>query len=201
MTKEMHVSFILDESGSMQSCKDATISGFNEYVQELQKDTETTYTMTFTKFNTTKVETVFSNKPLSEVPFLTQDTFIPDAMTPLYDAIGKVINEVDNTKENVLCVIVSDGQENSSREFTIDSAKSLITEKEKGSWKFMYLGANQDAWQVGHGIGTLSNANFDTSKMASNLRGAGMGTVAFAATNNMDTAMNARKEEYDKSND
>lgn len=147
------VNIVLDETGSMSSCKEATISGFNEYIQTLKNDKKGKILVSLTKFNSGNTEVVYTDKPLSDVQNLTDKTYQPNNGTPLYDAIGKAIAALKNTKHEVLFVIITDGEENASVEYKLDGIKKMITEKEKGGWRFTYLGANQDAWQVGMSMG------------------------------------------------
>ena len=149
------VSFILDESGSMESVKTETISGFNEYIQTIKKNANNIY-MTFAKFNSEHgVEVVYDNKPILDLTELKETQYQPEGMTPLYDAIGQVIRTVekDNAKR-ILFVIQTDGLENASKEYDLLTIKTLMKEKEnKGNWTFVYLGADQDAWGIGKELG------------------------------------------------
>jgi hypothetical protein len=145
------VSFILDETGSMLSCKEATISGFNEYIETL-KQRRGTLRMTLTKFNSSRIEKTYEDKPIGEVEPLNADTYQPDDTTPLYDAIGQTIRGINN-RSNVLCIIMTDGLENASREYKREDIFKMIKEKEDEGWSFVFLGANQDSWATGQALG------------------------------------------------
>ncbi|GAG36894.1 unnamed protein product, partial [marine sediment metagenome] len=93
--KLTYVCFILDETGSMQACKQATISGFNEYIQTLKRAVGVQYLFGLTKFNSTKVEVVYRPKPLPAVEDLTEESYQPDHLTPLLDAVGKTIHVME----------------------------------------------------------------------------------------------------------
>lgn len=159
-----YVNVVLDESGSMESVREATISGFNEYMQGLrktQKETENAeeILVTLTKFNTVRTENLHERVSLADVPDLTRETYVPDAMTPLYDAVGLSLRALErevHTDDRVLFVIVTDGLENSSVEWTLDRVFKAITDREaEGNWTFVYLGANQDAYQEGVALGVV----------------------------------------------
>ena len=82
--------------------------------------------------------------------------FSPSDMTALYDAIGQAINTKKKKEkyDNVVCIILTDGLENSSVEYTLENIKSMTKEMESNhNWKFVYLGANQDAFAVGTKMG------------------------------------------------
>lgn len=160
----IYVNLILDESGSMATCKNAVISGFNEYIESLQKTRKVKYVFTFTKFDSSKIDIVHDSIPIKKVSKLNENTFRPGLLTPLYDAIGKtIISSEKFLKENkeirkTLFVIMTDGEENCSLEFDRNRVFSMIKEKEKEGWTFVYIGANQDSWLVGESIG-LSKGN------------------------------------------
>jgi len=151
------VSFILDETGSMETCKEATISGFNEYIETL-KQRRGTIRMTLMKFDSTKMDIVYEDKAIGDIEPLNEDTYRPGAMTPLYDAIAKTIQDIPEDRDNVLCIIMTDGLENASQEYKREDIFKMIKEKEEQGWSFVFLGANQDSWQTGQSIG-LSQGN------------------------------------------
>jgi len=177
--KKLLVNFILDESGSMTSIKDQTISGFNEYVDSLKPKGKAAH-FTFTKFNSNGTRIVCDNVPAKDVPLLTSSNYCPDALTPLYDAIGESMKAVGKvlSKESldVLCVIMTDGQENCSREFTRSKIFEMIAEKQKEGWTFAYLGANQDSWGEGEKVGIVGSNTLDFSYDSAGV------TRAFAST-------------------
>jgi hypothetical protein len=174
--KKMLVSFILDETGSMFSVKDQTISGFNEYVETLQReDNANDIKFTLTKFNSSKpnnVEIVYDGVKVKDVEPLTDETYRPDSTTPLYDAIGQTISAVDRAKkkkEAALVVIQTDGLENASREYSQRDIFDLIDERKKDGWTFVFLGADQDAYAASAQFGiskgnTRSYSSQDTDK-------------------------------------
>jgi hypothetical protein len=164
-----HIAVVLDRSGSMSLCADDTVGGFNAFVAE-QKKAEGEATMTLTQFDT-EYEIVYDFKNIQDVPKL---TFVPRGNTALLDAIGRTIQTVGHSlelkpeaerPEKVIFVIITDGKENSSREFKKDQINQLIkTQTDVYKWEFVYLGANQDAIQEGSALGVLlTNAlTFDT---------------------------------------
>ena len=91
-----------------------------------------------------------SGVALDDVPELTDQTYLPGGMTALYDAIAEGVRLADNDKtedERVICVIMTDGEENSSRETTEDQVKDIISGQEgRGDWTFLYIGENPDRW-------------------------------------------------------
>lgn len=189
-TKTILVNFVLDETGSMQSCLEPTISGFNEYVQGLQKDKKKKYLFTLTQWDARRFKVVYNSEPIKNVKPLTKETYVPGDMTPLYDAIAKTIIAVDakinneNKKYAVLCVIMTDGHENASREYTLEAVRALIQAKEKMGWTFVYLGANQDAWAVGQTLGLhIGNTmSYDTKKTKGAFRGLAVNTALYASS-------------------
>lgn len=156
------VNFILDESGSMEEIKDSIVSGFNEYIQTLSKDQTVEYRFTLTKFSSSwGIKTPYLDTPLLEVSKMTDKDYEPDGGTPLYDAIGKTIKLVEEkVKKNqpVLVVIMTDGYENDSKEYSQAQIKLLIEAHKEDGWTFAFMGANQDSWLTSKGLG-ISRGN------------------------------------------
>lgn len=152
------VTFVLDRSGSMQSCWDATISGFNEFLRDqIAQPGRTLFSLT--TFNTS-VDVIHKVTDASTIPALDRSNYIPDGMTALYDAVAYTIRNIESKLATMerrpakhLFVIMTDGYENSSKEWTRDKLFDLIKSKEAEGWDFVYLGANQDAYAVGSSIG------------------------------------------------
>jgi uncharacterized protein YegL len=144
------VTILLDRSGSMESIKTQTIEGVNAMIQD-QKLDEGDCWVTLIQFDTEAPnKTVFDGLPIDEVRPLTNASFRPRGGTPLYDAIGLALAQTSRrTRGNAdllrLFVIVTDGFENASRKVTAEEVGRLIADKEEIGWRFIFLGANQDA--------------------------------------------------------
>lgn len=162
---------VLDRSGSMSSIVSDAIGGFNTFIAE-QKALPGDAKLTLVLFDD-KYEVVYSRINLQDVPELTSKVFVPRGMTALYDALGKSINSIgeslsnkSTSPEKVIFVILTDGGENSSLEFSKDKIAEIIKhQQEKYSWEFIFLAANQDAFDVGAGlnINAMNTANFTAS--------------------------------------
>ena len=145
-----HFSVILDRSGSMESIKDSTIKGFAAFIEE-QKTAVGTATISLTKFDD-KIELDYAFKDIKEISGL---DLVPRGSTALLDAIGVTLNSLrtrldemkeEEQPENVIVVIITDGEENSSKEFSYEKIADKISKTtEQDKWKFVFLGANQDA--------------------------------------------------------
>ncbi len=154
------ISFLLDESGSMQGRAGSTMTGFNEYIKTLRKNGENAL-FTFTKFNTERTEIVYKGVPLTSVGELNYTNYNPNHGTPLFDAVGRTIAALDaeyasfpaNKKPAVIVAIMTDGEENSSREFTQQRIAELIAAREKQGWDFIYLGADHNAFKAAENLG------------------------------------------------
>lgn len=151
----LYVTLILDETGSMQSCKGAAIAGFNRYLTSLrQEQAETRFTLTL--FNSSKTEVRYHNAHPAAVSELDVETYRPADTTPLYDAIGRTLGIAKQeaaADAKKLCVILTDGLENASKEFTRKQIFGLIKEFEGQGWRFLYLGADHDVWAAGEDLG------------------------------------------------
>lgn len=159
------INFVLDKSGSMDVIRAATISGFNEFKNGQAREAGTAL-MTLTLFDTA-FRTVVTAAPIGDVLDLTPATYAPDGMTALYDAVAHTMKLTDDYvaahhPDQVLFVIMTDGEENSSREFTRDKVFALIEEKQANAgYDFVYLGANQDSYAAGRSIGIREGRMLD----------------------------------------
>lgn len=139
---------VLDKSGSMQSVKDDAVAGFNRFLDDQQSFGEANLTLCWfdNGFDVAYQGDIKKMKPLAEWP--------NGGMTALTDAIGKAFAAVKDRfsiekPEKVVLAILTDGQENSSREFTKEAVAALISEhQEKYAWDVIFLAADQDAWAV-----------------------------------------------------
>lgn len=149
---------IIDRSGSMESIRTDAEGGFNAFIAD-QRNQPGRCQVSLAQFDD-RYDTVYTNTPIAEVPPL---QIVPRGMTAMLDAIGRTVVDLgaqlaalpaDERPGTVLVCIVTDGLENSSREFTYESVKKLITQQEQVySWTFIYLGADQDAIAQGAQMG------------------------------------------------
>jgi len=152
------ITMVLDRSGSMQSIKDDTIGGFDAFTSE-QRRLPGRCTVSLVQFDNV-YEEVYTGRDLADVPSL---TLVPRGSTAMLDAIGRAVNATgarlaampqDRRPGTVIVGIMTDGLENASREFTYPMVKALIEQQEQVyGWTFMYMGANQDAIEVGASLG------------------------------------------------
>jgi hypothetical protein len=157
-TAHTEIVMLLDRSGSMSSIADDMVGGFNAFMNE-QRSTSPNATVSLYQFDD-GFEQVYADKPLTEVGAL---QLAPRGRTALLDAIARSVAETRSRIEakpaadrpgTVVFGIITDGLENSSKEVTHAAVKKLIERQEEvDEWTFMYLGANQDAIEVGHGLG------------------------------------------------
>lgn len=156
---------IADRSGSMSSLRDDAIGGFNTFLEE-QKAVKGEANLTLVLFDD-QYEVPVERVNIQDVEPLTRDTFVPRGMTAMNDAIGKAIVtlEVSSPKKAIICII-TDGAENSSKEFTSQQIKDKITEVEDKGWQVVFLAANIDAFQAGGSLGVNMNNTFSFAASA-----------------------------------
>jgi len=153
--------FIMDRSGSMETMRNEAVTGFNAFVEE-QKKVPGEANLTLVLFNQA-YEIPYSGKKLADVPPLTDKTYVPAGTTALLDAVGRTIDDLgkrlDGAPESdrptqVIVVVLTDGLENASHDYRNDRIKAMIEHQQsKYSWKFLFLGANQDAFETANGMG------------------------------------------------
>lgn len=167
MEKPTYITLLLDKSQSMEVTKKSTIDGFNKFLSS-QKEDGLNKIVSLYQFNQRRY-TTFENLDLKKVENLNYDAFIPEGSTALNDAIGFTIertNHITKNKDyNIIFVILTDGEENSSRNYdSHDIEKSILKMKER-DWNFIFIGANQDAILSGakYGIDVNSSLTFSQS--------------------------------------
>jgi len=164
---------ILDRSGSMSSIADDAIGGFNSFLEGIREE-DSDGRLTLVLFDH-EYDVVHRSQPLADVPPLSAETFVPRGMTALYDAIGQTLTTAMESYEKrepahrppgVTVAILTDGHENSSREYTNKQISALIerAQREHG-WTFIFLAANQDAFESAESMGmsAADAQNFDAS--------------------------------------
>jgi hypothetical protein len=152
------IAVLLDRSGSMETIKSDTEGGFDAFMAEQRKGGGG-IRVTLAQFDT-EYEVVYANRPLDQVPPLALQ---PRGATALYDAVGKLITDVgaelaavpdDERPGSVVVVVLTDGHENSSKEWTHEAVHAALRRQERDySWAFIFLGANMDAVQTGERLG------------------------------------------------
>jgi len=159
------VNFIQDRSGSMADAWSETLSGFQSFVKDLQEKsngTDVQYLFSLTTFDTV-VETPIIAQPIESVNLDELAKHGPRGMTALWDATGQTIkNTEDNPHgaDKIVVVIVTDGKENSSREWSKERLHSVIDAKlALGNWTFTYLGTQPETWDDAGVIGVGAGAS------------------------------------------
>ena len=165
---------ILDKSGSMESIRQAAVSGFNETLNGIKKaqekyaDTQEHY-VTLVAFCSCETKQIFDRVPVTEARHLTMDDYQPCCCTPLYDAMGftlttmrKHVKDIDDAV--VVVTIITDGMENDSKEYTGATVKQLVEQLKGEGWTFTYMGANQNSVEVAFNLSIRNARNFEYSE-------------------------------------
>jgi uncharacterized protein YegL len=166
---ETHVAVVLDRSGSMAAIADEVINGFNGFVAD-QAATPGVCRLTLVQFDTEKPFDVITDAvPIAEVAPFDHNSFQPRGGTPLYDAVANTIVRLDKRAEyragkdlpaeDVLVLIITDGHENSSTDWTREQVFDMITARQEQDWTFAFIGANQDAYAAGAEIGAAHGSS------------------------------------------
>lgn len=164
-----HIYFLLDRSGSMQSIVSDTVGGFDAFIGE-QRGVPGDCRVTLAQFDD-KYDEVYVDRPIADVPTLQLQ---PRGSTALLDSIGRLVTDAGSRLAampeaerpgTVIVGIMTDGMENASREFSHPAIKALI-EQQTGvyGWQFLYLGADQDAIEVGMSIGVAAGNSVTYSR-------------------------------------
>lgn len=165
---------IIDQSGSMQFIKTQAMSGYNETIQMIKSaqkefDNSQKQFVTLALFNSDAINTVYDAVPCWKAEELNNKTFRPYGGTPLYDAIGMTLSKFryslpDDKEYKVLVTIITDGEENSSQEYSGQMISKMIKELRSKGWVFTYIGANQDVEKVATTISITNVMQFETTE-------------------------------------
>jgi uncharacterized protein YegL len=186
---EILLNILLDRSGSMNGSEARTVDSINEYLNGLKADKNASYRVTLAQFDSMPgqsqiTEYVYKNIPLEKIEPMLVAQYKPRGNTPLYDALGEMIEGVQQKDQPVLLVTITDGQENASRKYDKLKIQSLRAEKEKNGWTFVFLGADLDAYEEASKVGyaaanVASYAKGAEAYMAQNLVAS---TMAYSET-------------------
>lgn len=161
---------IIDRSGSMDSIKTDVIGGFNGFLRS-QKEVPGNAFLTLAQFDD-EYQIVYDYLNIHEVQDYDSDTYVPRGLTALYDAIGKTLTTISNRRDSknpedvpkrVMVAIMTDGEENSSKYYSLSKIKSMIEERTRIGWEFLFLTVGLDKFKsnsIGSNIGIQPNRVF-----------------------------------------
>lgn len=169
---------IVDESGSMADCIDNTITGFNEQVariMQMEKEFPAQeITMGLTTFNDRVTHHYFQKNP-APINKITLSTYMPGGSTALLDGIGMAVNKIEQDAAisnlriptTVIVVIITDGHENASKEYSFKQIREMISRLEATEkWTFSFIGANIDTAEVAEQLSIKKNSiSFNKDQM------------------------------------
>lgn len=153
----------------MSGLEKDTIGGFNSMLEKQKKEKLEGETFITTVLLDHEYELLHERQPISKIKPITEKEYFVRGNTALLDAIGKTVlslkkqyscgatEKCAKDSNKVLFVIITDGAENSSREFNLEKVKNLIKEQTKAGWEFLFLGANIDAISVANSVGIESS--------------------------------------------
>ncbi len=205
-TKKIHNLIILDESGSMETIKRPTISGFNEVVQTIKGAKEQfpdqEHFISLYTFNSDGIKSKLYCVPVGELEELTSRMYQPSSMTPLFDAIGTSVTKLkydlaEEENVNVLVTILTDGLENASKEYTGKQIKALIDELKSKGWTFTYIGANHDVEQMAMSISITNTLTFESNDIGTNNMWAKERSSRMNYLNKIDKSLNVQDNYFD----
>ena len=166
---QVHNLIILDESGSMASIQETTIQGFNEIVQTVKgiekEHPDQEHFISFITFNGLGIKLNNFIDPVEKLQELNTSSYHPGASTPLFDAMGFGLNKLKQilahqTNYHVLVTILTDGEENASREFSGKAIKKLVEELKMSGWTFTYIGTEHDVEKFAMKVSITNTMHF-----------------------------------------
>jgi len=196
----VHVSFLLDRSGSMGAIRDDVIGGFNQFLREQQAQPGACR-MTLVQFDSQgPFEILADARPVAEIVPLDAARYQPRASTPLLDALGQLLEHADRRargrNEDVVVVVFTDGQENASREWTRAALFERIEALKKQGWSFVFLGANQDSYAEAGALGFTRGSTSDWHANAPGVALASMSRAVSSFRGKPRSARDAQKDDF-----
>ena len=171
------IAALLDRSGSMQGIADDMRGGFDAYIAKQHGQPGSTL-VTLAQFDD-EYEIVYQNSDVGTVPPLALE---PRGCTALFDSIGRFITEIgsglaalpeDQRPGDITVLVMTDGYENASTEWTVEAVRALITQQETDyAWDFVFLGANMDAVDVGTNLGFAPGKSLTWDASGDGVKGA-----------------------------
>lgn len=154
-TEPCDIVIVLDRSGSMDDCRDTALGAINGYLQVVATS-GIDGLVSVIIFDSQSIDEIRSHVPLSSCALIRPEEFVPRALTPLLDAIGRGVAQLDQRQgsgRRAILAILTDGYENASREYTYTSIKALLEARKAAGWLVVYLGADHDAWTQASALG------------------------------------------------
>lgn len=177
--------FILDKSGSMSGLEKDTIGGFNSMIRK-QRTLAGDALVTTVLFDTS-IKRLYDGVSIGKVTDMTEEDYEAGGSTALLDAIGSTISAISRRQkrmegrpDHTIFVIITDGEENSSREYSHQQIRKMIQRKRKDKdWEFIFLGANIDAEETADGLGMDSEmaVNYHADSRGTQLNFEAVGTA------------------------
>lgn len=170
------IAVILDRSGSMNSIATDAIGGFNAFLAVQRREPGGEARISLVLFDD-QYKVPLKSLPLAEAPDLTGTTYVPLGSTALLDAIGRTLKKMTSSfaarpaarrPGRVNIAILTDGEKNASRHYSLPHAADLISEKRAQGWEFVFLAANQDAFAA---AGALNIPREDAAAFAADAAG------------------------------
>lgn len=166
----VEIEIVVDRSGSMFSIATDAIGGYNTWL-DAQKAVPGEANLTLTLFDHEFIE--HPTCPLAEAKPLDTITYVPRGRTALNDAIGRAISRLDaKAPEKAILVVLTDGHENDSKEFTTEQVKARIEAAQKRGWQVVYLSADLNAFDHAKAYGVLASGTVQFSHDAVGTRSA-----------------------------
>ena len=165
---------IMDRSGSMWEIQKPAIMGYNEVLGGVKAaatkfaETQEQF-MTLVLFDSSSIDEVYWNANPADAAILTEETYVPGACTPLYDAVGRTLTKLEkelkgDDNHSVVVTIITDGYENDSHEYNLTGVKSLIEHLKKEGWSFAYMGTDHDVEGVTVSLSITNVVKFEKTE-------------------------------------
>lgn len=167
----VHISFLLDRSGSMGPIREDVIGGFNQFLRE-QQARPGACRMTLVQFDAqSPFEVLAEATDVHQIAPLDGARYQPRGGTPLLDALGELLELAERRArgrdEDAVIVVFTDGQENASQRWTRAALFERIAALQERGWAFVFLGVDQDSYAEARALGFARGSTSNWRKQSS----------------------------------
>ena len=188
-----YISMLLDASGSMSGQEQRVVNAANEYLDTVKTESDGKVKVAIRLFDSGRFDVVREGRLETIKKLTVPEDYSTGGLTPLYDSIAKAISETEKAakKRKVVLLVDTDGEENLSKETTIDALRKLIEKKTKDGWQFIFVASNVDAWEAAAGMGIQNLANYRPSDRVAAYQSIGSTTSDFLSGRTADVELDS----------
>lgn len=180
----MNIHVVIDRSGSMWTMQAEAIGGFNTFFEDTKKSRNQRWYVWL--FDSGGIDLINDGVTAKNVELLTEENYVPRACTPLFDAVGQAVEKgKENEADKNVLVVLTDGYENASRDYTREQIRKELEGLEKKDWQIVFIAAGPESWSglsMFDGLGTTVRSASGGKSLTSSYGLASQTVAAYAVS-------------------